>query len=206
MADVKWLCECRGPCRLTFDVPADTYRWLRQRGSVLRLECAEREDRIIVHRYGDSGIVVVLTSGSHRVRRLRYKGVVAEVRQINISVMPEPVRQAVFREARERDMSISSLVVEIVGLCHGIRYDASTTRRQRLREGTGGLLPWVIRMPDELALALAQRQQANGGRRIAKQRLIVNCLAEHYGLEAESPLNRSLAQPRGTGGRFVGRA
>jgi hypothetical protein len=202
---MKWLCECRGPCRRSFDLPVDTYRWLRQRGSVVTDECALREDRTVVTRYGTSGIVVTLTSGSHLVRRLRYKGVVAEARQVNISVMPEAVRQAVFREAQERDMSISSLVVEIVGLCHGLRYDASMTKRQRLREGTGGLLPWVIRMPDELVLALAQRQQANGGRRIAKQRLIVNCLAEHYGLETDSPLNRSLAQPRGDGGRFTGR-
>ena len=57
----------------------------------------------------------------------------------------------------------------------------------------------------QLALALAQAQQVNGGRRVAKARLIVNCLAEHYGLEAESPLNRSLAQPRGAHGRFTGR-
>lgn len=124
------------------------------------------------------------------------------VRQVNISEVPEPVRLAVLAEATARDMSISSLVVEIVAECYGLRLDH---HGQRLREGTVGQLPWVIRMPGELALALATAQQNGGGRRVAKGRLIVNCLADHYGLELESPLNRSLAQPRGYRGRFVGR-
>jgi hypothetical protein len=125
------------------------------------------------------------------------------MRQVNIGSVPEAIREAVVAEARERDVSISSLVVEIVGRCYGQTMHATG---QRLRTGTVGSLPWVIRMPGSLALALASAQEANGGRRIAKSRLIVACLAEHYGLPAESPLNRSLAQPRGAGGRFVGRS
>lgn len=202
---MRWLCECRGPCRKTVELAADTYRWLSLRGAVLTWPCAYREERQVLYRYS-LDVVVVVANHSQLVRRLRYKGVMAEVRQVNISAMPEPVRQAVLAEARERDMSLSSLVTEIVGACHGLRYDHGAQRRQRLREGTTGDLPWVLRLPADLALALAQAQQANGGRRVAKQRLIVACLADHYGLDAESPLNRSLSQPRGMGGRFVGRA
>jgi hypothetical protein len=128
---------------------------------------------------------------------------VAAVRQINIADVPEPIRAATIAEARERDLSLGALVSEVVARCYGLDLDV---RGQRLREGTTGQLPWVIRVPDELALALEQAQQGNGGRRIAKGRLIVNCLADHYGLPVESPLNRSLAQPRGAGGRFTGRA
>lgn len=124
------------------------------------------------------------------------------MRQINIGDMPEPVRVAALEEARERDISLSSLVTEVVGRCYGIQVDH---QGQRLRQGTTGELPWVIRIPAELAATLARAQQNGGGRRVAKGRLIVNCLAEHYGLPVESPLNRSLAQPRGTGGRFTGR-
>ena len=202
---MKWLCECRRKaCRTTIELTGDTYRWLSLRGAVLTSSCAYREGRTVLYRY-NLDTVVVVASHSALVRRLRYKGVMVEVRQINISAMPEPVRLAVIAEATERDMSLSSLVTEIVGACHGLRYDHGAQRRQRLREGTTGQLPWVLRLPADLALALAQAQQANGGRRVAKQRLIVACLADHYGLEAESPLNRSLAQPRGTGGRFTGR-
>lgn len=125
------------------------------------------------------------------------------MRQVNIGDMPEPVRLAALAEARERDISLSSLVAEVVGRCYGLQLDP---HGQRLREGTTGELPWVIRIPVDLAAALARAQQANGGRRVAKGRLIINCLAEHYGLPVESPLNRSLAQPRGAGGRFTGRA
>lgn len=125
------------------------------------------------------------------------------MRQVNIGDMPEPVRLAALSEARERDISLSSLVVEVVARCYGVRLDH---HGQRLREGTTGELPWVIRMPSELAVTLARAQQNGGGRRVAKGRLIVNCLAEHYGLPVESPLNRSLAQPRGKGGRFRGRS
>jgi hypothetical protein len=187
------------------ELPVDTYRWLSLRGAVVTSGCAYREDRTVLYRYS-LDVVTVVANHSQLVRRLRYKGVMVEVRQINISTMPDEVRLAVIAEARERDMSLSSLVTEIVGACHGLRYDHGAQRRQRLREGTTGELPWVLRIPAELALALAQAQQANGGRRVAKQRLIVSCLAEHYGIETESPLNRSLAQPRGAGGRFKGRA
>ena len=127
----------------------------------------------------------------------------SDVRQIGISDVPDAIRQAVIADARERDISISSLVVEVVARCHGLSYPPAG---QRLREGTTGEPPWVIRMPRELALALAAAQQNGGGRRIAKSRLILACLAEHYDLPAESPLNRSLAQPRGDGGRFMGRS
>lgn len=124
------------------------------------------------------------------------------MRQVNIGDMPEPVRLAALAEARERDIGLSLLVTEVVSRCYGLEL---AVQGQRLREGTTGQLPWVIRIPDELALALAAAQQNGGGRRVAKGRLIVNCLADHYGLPVESPLNRSLAQPRGAGGRFTGR-
>lgn len=127
----------------------------------------------------------------------------SDVRQIGVAEVPAPIVQAVFAEATERDISISSLVVEIVGRCHGFDYPPAG---QRLRKGAGGEPPWVIRMPSELALALARAQQNGGGRRVAKSRLIVGCLAEHYDLPVDSPLNRSLAQPRGERGRFVGRS
>lgn len=127
----------------------------------------------------------------------------ADVRQVNIGEVPEAIRRAVMAEATERDVSISSLVVEIVGRCCGLKLEPSG---QRLRVGATGDPPWVIRVPSELALALAKRQQSNGGRRVAKSRLIIACLAEHYDLPAESPLNKSLAQPRGAGGRFVERS
>jgi hypothetical protein len=124
------------------------------------------------------------------------------MRQIGITEVPEEVRQAVLDDARERDISISSLVVELVGRCYGLDYPPAG---QRLRKGATGEPPWVIRMPDELAIRLALAQENGGGRRIAKSRLILSCLAEHYGLQVESPLNRSLAQPRDGDGRFVGR-
>jgi hypothetical protein len=125
------------------------------------------------------------------------------MRQVNIGDMPEPIRLAALAEARERDISLSSLVTEVVGRCYGLQLNH---QGQRLREGTTGEVPWVIRIPRELAIALAAAQQNGGGRRVAKGRLIVNCLADHYGQPLESPLNRSLAQPRGAGGRFTGRA
>jgi len=127
----------------------------------------------------------------------------SEVRQVGVSDVPDRIRDSVVGEARERDVSISSLVVETVGRCYGMNLPANG---QRLREGTTGEPPWVIRMPTELAQRLARAQQSGGGRRVAKSRLILACLADHYGLPAESPLNRSLAQPRGSGGRFTGRA
>lgn len=126
------------------------------------------------------------------------------MRQVNIGDMPESIRLAVLDDARERDISVSSLVTEVVARCYGVKLEQQRT--QRLRDGTTGELPWVIRMPSSLTYALSLAQLNNGGRRVAKGRLIVNCLADHYGLPPESPLNRSLAQPRGANGRFTGRA
>jgi hypothetical protein len=127
----------------------------------------------------------------------------SDVRQVGIADVPDAIRDKVIAEARDRDISISSLVVEIVGRCHGLDLPANG---QRLRKGTAGDPPWVIRMPIELAMRIARAQQTGGGRRVAKSRLILACLADHYDLPAESPLNRSLAQPRGEGGRFMGRS
>lgn len=122
------------------------------------------------------------------------------MRQVGVSEVPDAIRDAVLAEARQRDVSLGSLVVEIVGRCHGIDLPATG----RMRQGTTGEPPWVIRMPFNLLVRLI-RAQGKGGR-LAKSRLILACLADHYDLPAESPLNRSLAQPRGEGGRFVGRS
>ena len=53
----SYLCECRGPCRRSFEITHDTYSWLRRMGAVLTPECAWREERTVVYRY--NGCVVV---------------------------------------------------------------------------------------------------------------------------------------------------
>jgi hypothetical protein len=58
-----YLCECRGPCRRTFDLTLDTYAWLRTMGTVVSPECAEREDREVVARY-NARVVVVHSNGA----------------------------------------------------------------------------------------------------------------------------------------------
>lgn len=121
-------------------------------------------------------------------------------RQIGLGDVPDAIRRAVVAEARERDISFSKLVSEIVARCLGVQIAPTG---QRLRRSANGELR-VVRIPTELSDAL--ERVVTGDRRVAKARLILNCLAEHYGLPSESPLNRSLAQPRDQGGRFVGRS
>lgn len=137
---------------------------------------------------------------------VRYIPVMADdVAQVNVQDVPDAIREKVLSEASERDVSISSLVVEIVGRCHGLDIPASGQRLRRQANGElpSGKPPWVIRVPAVLAEALVAA--VGDDRRVAKSRLILNCLAEHYGLPAESPLNRSLAQPRDGGGRYARR-
>lgn len=61
-----YLCECRGPCRRSFELDHDVYRYLRTLGAVLHAECAEREDRVVVHQLREKGLVVVNTRGPDR--------------------------------------------------------------------------------------------------------------------------------------------
>lgn len=121
--------------------------------------------------------------------------------QINVSEVPDAVRERFVAEARDRDLSLTQLAIEIVSRCYGVKVEVSG---QTLRKSANGELPaaqppWVMRFPLELAAAL---DRAAGGRRIAKGRLVVNCLAEHYGLPPQSPLNRSLGQHRDESGRY----
>jgi hypothetical protein len=124
--------------------------------------------------------------------------------QVNVSDVPEAIRDRFVAEARERDLSLTQLAIEIVSRCYSVRVEVSgqTLRKKANGEVPSAHPPWVMRFPLELAAAL---DRAAGGRRIAKGRLVVNCLAEHYGLPAQSPLNRSLGQPRDEGGRFARR-
>ena len=62
----SYLCECRGPCRRSFDITHEMYAWLRQMGTVVTPECAKREDRSVVYRY--NGCVAVTLSIGARVR------------------------------------------------------------------------------------------------------------------------------------------
>lgn len=65
---MKWLCECRGPCRRSFDLAADVYRYLSLHGAVVALECAEREGRTVLHEHRAAGVAAVATIGSrHRL-------------------------------------------------------------------------------------------------------------------------------------------
>jgi hypothetical protein len=62
---MKFLCECRGPCRRILNLDHDVYRYLSTMGAVLAAECAEREHRDPVHQLRSAGVVVVGTI-SHR--------------------------------------------------------------------------------------------------------------------------------------------
>lgn len=65
---MPFCCECRGPCRRSVDITPLEYSRLRKMGAVITPECAEREDREIVHRYNDTA-VVALTNGPRQTRR-----------------------------------------------------------------------------------------------------------------------------------------
>lgn len=55
---MHFLCECRGPCRRSFDLTPEIFAWLRKMGAVVAPECAERERREIVFRYNEGAVVV----------------------------------------------------------------------------------------------------------------------------------------------------
>lgn len=131
----------------------------------------------------------------------------AERVQVNVQDVPEAIRDRVVAEARERDLSITNVVGEIVARCHGLEWTVGgqALRRKASGELPSGEPPWVLRFPRELVDKLQQTAREAGGRRVAKSRLILGCLAEHYGLSPQSPLNRSLGQPRDPGGRYVRR-
>ena len=62
---MQFCCECRGPCRRTFDITSETYSWLRSMGAVLAPECATRERRKVLYRYNGAAVVVG-TNGPRR--------------------------------------------------------------------------------------------------------------------------------------------
>ena len=62
----SYLCECRGPCRRSFNLTPDTYDWLRSMGAVLTPECAVREQREPLYRH--NGAAVVTGTNGPRVR------------------------------------------------------------------------------------------------------------------------------------------
>lgn len=62
---MRWLCECRGPCRRTFDLDHVVYRYLSTMGAVITEECADREGRTVVHRHRAAGVAVVATIRHH---------------------------------------------------------------------------------------------------------------------------------------------
>jgi hypothetical protein len=56
-----YLCECRGPCRRSFALDHQVYRYLSRMGTVVAAECAERERREPLHQHRAAGVVVVNT-------------------------------------------------------------------------------------------------------------------------------------------------
>lgn len=61
-----YLCECRGPCRRSFQLDHPVYHWMTMMGAVLAAECAEREHRTVLHQHRPAGVVVVASTRSRQ--------------------------------------------------------------------------------------------------------------------------------------------
>lgn len=117
---------------------------------------------------------------------------------VMVHAIPDDVREAVERDAAERDVSLTYAIGTAIAQALGMSWTGA--KGYPFRGTTSPGAKWVIQLPIEVKAALQERAQENGS---AMARLIVAMLAERHGLPIPSPKDRrSVSQPRDERGRF----
>jgi hypothetical protein len=117
---------------------------------------------------------------------------------VMVHAIPDNIREAVERDASERDVSLTYAVGSVVASALGMSWTGA--KGYPFRGTTSPGAKWVIQFPVEIKVALQERAREEGA---AMARLIVAFLAEAHGLPIPSPKDRrSISQPRDEGGRF----
>jgi hypothetical protein len=110
-----------------------------------------------------------------------------------IEDVPAAVRDAVERDAQQRDMSRNDVVCEILSRQFRVRF---TPTGYPYRDSEGAT-DWNIRVPVELREAIRRYAEGNSrpGRRLGLRGVTISTLELHYDLPVTSPRKRPSVPP-----------
>lgn len=94
----------------------------------------------------------------------------------NVKNVPPEIRRAVVADARERAVTISDVVGELLARAWDLRYEASGETSEPGLTGT----QFVLRLPQEIVLRIYLASRVSG---LTESSVILSALADHYGLE-----------------------
>lgn len=104
---------------------------------------------------------------------------------INIHDVPKSIRTAVEDDARERDMSVNDVIMEILAR----RYKRKAHLSGYPFTFTSGAVTWLVRVPEPLRNAIRRHAERD---RLTMRGCVLLALAAHYGVEQVSAYSRRI--------------
>lgn len=104
---------------------------------------------------------------------------------INIRDVPEPLREAVEADARERNLSVNDVQGEVLASYYAVPWTHGGRRKNEY--AYSGVDQWVIRVPASLKALVRQHAEASGN---TMRGIVLLILTRHYGLPPEDTHRR----------------